>query len=234
MSDPDDAPRGYASPPCLAHEQDPGFFDPLATDSRQARDVARWRRAERERLLARRRALSAAQRARIARAASEHLSRLLSDRFGTLKGRAIAAYWPIKGELDLRASMARWHEAGAFVALPVVERKAAPLAFRRWTPATRMVRGVWNIPSPPPDAAPLVPEIALAPLVGWALDADGAAWRLGYGGGYLDRTLAALAPRPFAIGVGLAAARLSTILAQPHDVPLDAIVTEEGIAGEGP
>jgi 5-formyltetrahydrofolate cyclo-ligase len=103
------------------------------------------------------------------------------------------------------------------VALPLVEVKAAPLVFRRWTPETRMVRGDWNIPVPPPDAEAVTPEIALAPVVGWT--AEG--FRLGYGGGYFDRTLAALSPRPFTIGIGLQAARLATIYPQPHDIALE-------------
>ncbi|RMF38241.1 MAG: 5-formyltetrahydrofolate cyclo-ligase [Alphaproteobacteria bacterium] len=229
MNESDDAPRGYASPPCLAHELDPAYFDPLAVDPQQARDVARWRTATRERLLAERRALSVAERAAITAALAGHLSRLLAARFDTLEGRVISAYWPIRGEPDLRPLMAEWHGAGAIVALPVVEVKAAPLAFRRWTPETRMIRGDWNIPVPPPEAERLVPQVALAPLVGWALGEDGAGWRLGYGGGYFDRTLAALDPRPFTVGVGFEAARLATIYPQPHDVPLDRIVTETGL-----
>ncbi len=234
MPDPDDRPHGYSSPPCLASEIAPDYFDPLAVDPEQARDVARWRRAERERLLAERRALSVADRTAIAQALARHLSRLVQERFGALKGRAISGYWPIKGEFDLRPLMADWHAAGALVALPLVEVKAAPLVFRRWTPETRMVRGDWNIPVPPPEAERLTPEISLAPLVGWALREGGGGWRLGYGGGYFDRTLAALAPRPFTIGVGINAARLATIYPQPHDIAFDAIVTEAGIAGDAP
>lgn len=133
-----------------------------------------------------------------------------------------SAYWPIKGEPDLRPLMTVLHAAGVTVALPLVETKAAPLTFRHWTPETRMVRGDWNIPVPPPDAQILTPEIALAPLVGWT--ADG--YRLGYGGGYFDRTLAHLDPKPFVIGVGIEAAQLATIYPQPHDIPLNLIITE--------
>ena len=107
-----------------------------------------------------------------------------------------------------------------------VEVKAAPLVFRRWTRKTRMVRGDWNIPVPPPEVEAVTPEIALAPVVGWT--AEG--FRLGYGGGYFDRTLAALLPRPFTIGIGFQSARLATIYPQPHDIALDAVVTEAGIA----
>jgi 5,10-methenyltetrahydrofolate synthetase len=92
-----------------------------------------------------------------------------------------------------------------------------------------MVRGDWDIPVPPTDAERLVPAISLAPVVGW----DSTGYRLGYGGGYFDRTLASLAPRPFAIGIGLQAARLATIFPQPHDIPLNVILTEAGVQFQG-
>ena len=207
------------SPPCLAEG-----FDPDDTDREQARDVARWRRAERQRLRAERDALSVADRQAAGGAIGAALTAFLRDRFGDLRGRVFSGYWPIKGEPDLRPVLAELHRAGALVALPLVEVKAAPLVFRRWTPETRMVRGDWNIPVPPPEADVVVPEIALAPVVGWT----GEGYRLGYGGGYFDRTLAALSPRPFTIGIGLMSARLATIFPQPHDIRLDAILTEAG------
>ena len=234
MTEPDDPRSGYASPPCLAAEVDPAWLDPLAVDTQQAIDVARWRRAERARLLYARQALGVAARQALGAALAGHLHRLVADRFRPVAGRVISVYWPIKGEFDLRGLMAEWHREGATLALPVVERKAAPLVFRRWTPGMRMVRDNWNIPVPPEAAERLTPEIALAPLVGWAMDVEGGSWRLGYGRGYFDRTLAALAPRPFAIGVGIAAARLATIFPQPHDIPLAAIVTEAGLAEARP
>lgn len=221
-----DQPTGrFASPPCLAGEVAPDYFDPMGVDPDQARDVARWRRAERLRLRDARMALDVAARIAAGVALSGHLRTVLADRFGDMRDRVFSAYWPIKGEPDLRALMADLHLAGVRVALPLVEVKQAPLVFRRWTPETRMVRGDWNIPIPPPEAPVVTPEIALAPLVGW----DPQGYRLGYGGGYFDRTLAKLSPRPFVIGIGLQAAALATIYPQPHDVPLDAIVTEEGL-----
>ena len=225
MSDSDEAPGRYASPPCMAAEVDPTYFDPDYVDPEQARDVARWRKAERQRLRSERDAISVADRARLGEVIGAHLLQFLADRFGSLEGRVFSGYWPIKGEPDLRPVLASLHRAGAHVALPLVEVKAAPLVFRRWTPETKMVRGDWNIPVPPPEAEAVMPEISLAPVMGWT---EGA-YRLGYGGGYFDRTLAALAPRPFTIGIGLQAARLATIFPQPHDIALDVILTEDGL-----
>ncbi|PTW99269.1 MULTISPECIES: 5-formyltetrahydrofolate cyclo-ligase [Paracoccaceae] len=216
---------GFSSPPCYAAEVAPEYFDPLAVDPEQARDVARWRKAERTRLRDARLALSVAERKEIGAALAGHLRQVLQDHFGGAQGNVFSAYWPIKGEPDLRPLMAELHQAGVTVALPLVETRAAPLIFRRWTPETRMVRGDWNIPVPPPDAHVVTPDIALAPLVGWT--ADG--YRLGYGGGYFDRTLAALAPKPFVIGIGFQSAQLKTIYPQPHDIPLDLILTETGL-----
>ena len=216
--------RRLASSPCLAGKIAPNGFDPLAVDPEQARDVARWRRVERVRLRAARDALSVADRQAAGVALSAHLRHLLAQQLSGAVGLTLSAYWPIKGEPDLRDLMADLHGRGVTLALPVVEVKAAPMVFRRWMPGMAMVRGDWNIPVPPPDAETLTPDIALAPLVGW----DGAGFRLGYGGGYFDRTLAALAPRPLAIGVGLHAAQLATIFPQPHDIAMDVILTESG------
>ncbi len=221
-----DSPGHYASSPCMAHEVASNYFDPMATDPVQQGDVARWRHAERGRLRNARQSLSVTARQQVGEALARHLHQLILDRFDGAAGRVLSAYWPIKGEPDLRPLMAQLHGAGCIVALPVVEQKAAPLVFRRWTPDCQMVRGDWNIPVPPPESDRLVPEITLAPVVGW----DPGCFRLGYGGGYFDRTLAALAPRPFSIGVGFQSAKIRTIFPQPHDIPLDVIVTEDGIA----
>lgn len=219
---------GFSSPPCYASEIAPDYFDPLAVDPEQARDVARWRKAERNRLRGLRMEMPVSARSAAGRALATHLRQIVQERFDGARGVVVSAYWPIKGEPDLRPLMAELHEAGVQVALPLVETRAAPLTFRRWTPETRMVRGDWNIPVPPPEAPVVIPAISLAPLVGWT--ADG--YRLGYGGGYFDRTLAAVQPKPFTIGVGFEAARLSTIFPQPHDIRLDMIVTEHGLRTE--
>ena len=159
-------PTGYASPPCMAQEVDPAYFDPLASDPEQARDVARWRKAKRVSLRGARDALSVAGRQEVGRALADHLRAVVQEKFNGARGRVLSGYWPIKGEPDLRGLMAEWHDNGVLIALPIVEVKAAPLVFRRWTPETQMVRGDWNIPVPPPDAERVTPEISLAPVIG--------------------------------------------------------------------
>ena len=74
----------------------------------------------------------------------------------------------------------------------------------------------------------MTPDITLAPMIGWTA----ACYRLGYGGGYFDRTLAALDPRPVSIGIALSEARIETIYPQPHDIPLDMVVTDAGLRAE--
>ncbi len=211
----------YASPPCFLHElsADQGGL-PGAADPVQSRDVARWRKAERARLLAERAGLSVTARQEAAARVAGHLDALLGD----VAGKVISAWWPIQSEFDLRFWLASLAERGATAALPLVVEKAAPLRFRAWTPEMKMERGFWNIPVPA-EGDWITPDIALAPLVGH----DAAGYRLGYGGGYFDRTLAAH-PGIRAIGVGLAFARLATIYPQPHDVAMTAIVTEAGVA----
>jgi 5,10-methenyltetrahydrofolate synthetase len=186
-------------------------------------EVPGWRKARREELRAARKTLSVAEHASASDRLAVNLEAILQTRFDGARGRILSMYWPIKGEPDLRGLMTRLHDAGVMIALPLVETKAAPLVFRRWTPETKMVRGDWNIPVPPANAEVVTPDIALAPLVGW----DEQGYRLGYGGGYFDRTLASLDPCPFKIGVGYASAKLSTIFPQPHDIPMDMIVTEQ-------
>lgn len=188
--------------------------------------LTQWRDSERARLLDLRSAMSVATRHAASVAVAEHLDSLLADQCGPVAGLTISAWWSIKAELNLRHWMERLIARGERVALPVVVARAAPLVFRPWTPDCQMEQGVWKIPVPV-DGPEVTPDILLAPLVGW----DEAGFRLGYGGGYFDRTLAAFAARPMVIGVGLAATRIPTIFPQPHDIAMDRIVTEAGIDG---
>lgn len=215
----------YASPPCMAGEVDPAYFDPHAVDQVQARDVVRRRQAERIRPAGLREGLGRAGRVQVSTRIAGHLGRVLTER-GVGRGCVLSGYWPIKGEPDLRPLLTDLHAKGVTIALPVVETRAAPLVFRHWTPETKLVRGDWNIPVSPPDAEIVIPDVTLAPCLAWSADC----FRLGWGGGYFDRTLAVLTPRPFTIGIALSHARLPTIYPQAHDIPLDLIVTEDGVA----
>lgn len=182
-------------------------------------DVRAWRRTQRQRLLTRRTGLDRDTRA----AARTALGRQIRESFPWLKDHTIGFYWPIQGEPDLRRTIRDFLAEGAAAALPVVVEKRRPVEFWAWRPEMRMVPGDWNIPQPP-VREPVRPTALLVPLLGF-----GGFYRLGYGAGYYDRTLAALDPRPWAIGVGLELGRLPTIHPQPHDVPMDAIVTETGV-----
>ena len=130
----------------------------------------------------------------------------------------------MRGEPDMRPLLERLHESGHITVLPVVVEKGAPLAFRRWYPGAAMEKGFWNIPVPV-DAETFTPRVLLAPVVGFDLQC----YRLGYGGGDFDRTLdllRALQVQFHAIGVGFAATELPSIHPLPHDIALDAVVTE--------
>jgi 5-formyltetrahydrofolate cyclo-ligase len=212
----DDSNQGqFASPPCFMHELDPTYGG-TPVDRDQARDVARWRKSERERLIAARLALSIEERTDNARGIAADLDTIIPFAATTI----VSVYWPFRGEPDLRGWMAALHAKAIRVALPVVISKGQPLVFREWHPAARLERGVWNIPFPA-DGAIVVPTVMIAPLVGF----DPNCYRLGYGGGFFDRTLAALDPRPLVIGVGHPIGAIKTIYSQPHDIPMDWIVT---------
>jgi 5-formyltetrahydrofolate cyclo-ligase len=179
-----------------------------------------WRRAERERLLALRTGTDPAQRRAWGSAIERRLRALLAER----RGITLGVYWPFRAEFDPRPLVDRLIADGYGVALPVVIEKKGPLEYRAWRPGEPLVNGVWNIPVPEKRDI-VVPQAVLAPLVGF--DREG--YRLGYGGGYFDRTLAALKPRPLAIGVGFEMSSLETIHPQDFDIPMDAIATEAGL-----
>src|SRR5690606_19805827 len=124
----DDKPQSsYASPPCMAGEVAPDYFDPLAVDPQQAVDVARWRKAKRAELLAMRAALPVTELQAIARGIAAGLDRVLEELLPDVRGRVISGFWPIKSEPDLRFWLAALAERGAITALPVVETRFAPL-----------------------------------------------------------------------------------------------------------
>lgn len=203
------------SAPCLLHELG---ADGTVVDPQQARDVARWRKVQRERLIAGRMAMEAKLRTELTAAMKEQLSRIVPA-----DGRIVSLYWPIRGEPDLREWMRERIELGVRIALPLATALGRPLEFREWRPGAKMARGLWKIPYPV-EGAEVRPDIVIAPLVGF----DRQGFRLGYGGGFFDRTLARLAPHPPVIGLGYASTALETIFPQPHDIGMDWIVTDGG------
>jgi 5,10-methenyltetrahydrofolate synthetase len=187
--------------------------------------LKRWRRAERERLVAARLALDAATLESWRQSIDTHIERA----FPGLAKATVAICWPIRNEYDPRHLARRLRAHGARTALPVVLAPATPLAFREWHPGVRLAEGAMGIPYPV-DSAELAPDAVLLPMNGW--DAQG--YRLGYGGGFFDRTLVSLPRKPTAIGVSYELARLETIHPQSWDIPLDYVVTERGVYRRDP
>lgn len=181
--------------------------------------LQRWRKAERERLVAARVGLAADTVQAYRRRIDAHIERL----FPQLSRLRLAFCWPIRNEYDARHLMKTLRGRGALTALPVVVAPRTPLIFREWHPGVRLQLGALDI-AYPADSAEVVPQALLVPMNGW----DGAGYRLGYGAGFFDRTLAGLAPGTLAIGIGYEMARMETIHPQPWDVPLDWVVTERG------
>ena len=181
-------------------------------------EVKAWRRGERARLIALRMALPPATRRADGERIAASVQEIVAARAGLL-----GIYWPFRAEFDPRPLVDGLVAAGRQVALPVVIDKKGPLEYRAWAPGDPLVAGVWDIPIPERREI-VTPSMVLAPVVGF----DRGCYRLGYGGGYFDRTLATLSPRPVAIGVGFAAQEIATIHPQPFDIPMDLIVTEAG------
>ncbi len=217
MSKPPEQPASSvrcASPPCFTDVLD--RQGGVEADPVQAQDVARWRKGERERLLSLRMALPPDEREWLSAEIGRQLDLLLAD----LERPVVSVYWPIRAEPDLRGWMASAHARGIRLALPVVVAPSAPLEFRHWQPGCQMEHGVWRIPQPAARVL-VTPTVSIAPLVGY----DRGCYRLGYGGGFFDRTLGHLLPQPMAVGVGYAALAIATIFPQPVDIPMDWILT---------
>lgn len=221
----EDEIRGYASPPCYQHELDPDYLGIAASDEQEQPNadsswaaVREWRVETRSRLIAFREGLT---RDELAKRRDTIINNLRDA--GILSGHQdIGFYWPMPGEIDLRPLFAELVECGVDAALPAIAEKDQPLEFWHWRPGDDLdYSGPMGIPVPATRKIVKV-TVLLIPLVGF----DDQGHRLGHGGGYYDRTLAAMDPRPVAVGIGLDECRLLSIFPQAHDMPLDTIVTD--------
>lgn len=136
----------------------------------------------------------------------------------------LAFCWPYRAEFDARPLVTRLLQQGWSACLPVVGDTPGPMFFRAWTPDTVMFADRHGIQTPT-EGEEVVPDLILLPFN--AIDACG--YRLGYGAGYFDRTLAAMQSRPFVIGVGFSLGVVASVYPQPHDIPVNCRVTETGI-----
>jgi 5,10-methenyltetrahydrofolate synthetase len=146
----------------------------------------------------------------------------------------LGAYWAIKGEFDPLPALHRWTEGTGHgtgdgpprrIGLPVMNRETRQLRFHQWYPGCPMEEDAYDIPKPQGTDV-IVPTLLLVPCVGFGPKGV----RLGYGGGFYDRTLAALDPRPYTVGIGFAHGYIEWLEAEPHDIPLDTMLTEDGVA----
>ncbi len=191
---------------------------PALSDATASADKKRLRQSA-GRLRARLQARGGGQ---AARAVARHGADLIAD----LKCGVVAAYWPFRSELDTRPLLAALDGAGVTLCLPVIPGTSRPLVFRRWRPGDALREGAYKIPVPDPQAGEVIPAALFVPLL--AFDARG--YRLGYGGGYYDRTLAALrgSRGAIAVGVGFAGQEVPSIPHNAYDQPMDHILCETG------
>ncbi|WP_370679920.1 5-formyltetrahydrofolate cyclo-ligase [Comamonas sp. GB3 AK4-5] len=144
----------------------------------------------------------------------------------------IGAYWPIKGEFDPLPILHRWKEDGELldkpqrrrIGLPVIDKQHKTLSFHIWYPGCPMEEDAYGIPKPK-DTEVITPTLLFVPCVGYS--AGG--YRLGYGGGFYDRTLASLQPKPFTVGLGFTEGYVDDFEPEAHDQPLDAILNDNGV-----
>lgn len=181
------------------------------------------------------------RRASLARQGGKDAAENLADNFfrftkvietgGQGISRTVAGYWPMADEIDVRPLMTRLFEDGRTVALPVVVAKEEPLAFRRWQPGMALEAGGFGTrhpgPDPRPEAPEIVPDILLVPLLAF----DDRGFRLGWGGGFYDRTLSRLraAGDITAVGIAYQGQKVDSVPHSSHDEPLNRVVTDEEI-----
>lgn len=165
--------------------------------------------------------LSADERSAAAKAVAAHFF----DKIAFEPEQVIAGYWRIRDELDCQPILIRLMDGGQRVVLPVVDGPDKPLDLRVWEADAPLYEAGFGTLAPSDLAPRAVPDIVLMPLLGF----DAAGTRLGYGGGYYDRTLAALPRKPLLVGLAFGVQELDAIPREEHDVPLDAVITEAGV-----
>ena len=183
-------------------------------------ELTQWRKEQRAELLRRRMAASEQDHQQW----SQSINHFLEEGFPILGKMVIGICWPYKAEFDSRFAAKKFRDQGAKIALPAVVKKDHPLEFREWWPGVKMTEGVFDLPVPD-DTDVLIPDAMLIPPVGFGDQGD----RLGYGGGFFDRTLASISPQPLKIGVAFELSRMPTTYPQEHDILMDFIITELGI-----
>lgn len=183
-------------------------------------NLPEWKKNQRKQLIAAREAISTAQHQQWSRIISDHLM----HGFPQLQNLIIGLYWPFRGEYDPRGLTQHLQTQGSTFALPEVVNKNEPLIFRKWLSDTPMKIGAYDIAVP--DGTEIMRlDAIIVPMVGF----DKQGYRLGYGSGYYDRTLATYSHRPLTIGVAFEIQRLENIYPQSHDISMQFIVTEAGI-----
>ncbi len=182
--------------------------------------LTEWRKSQRQQLIAAREAIPAD----IHRQWSRAITDWLKAGFPQLQGITLGVYWPFRGEYNPQQIAEHFRDLGAILALPEVINKDKPLCFREWLPDSPMKNGAYGIPVPM-ETKPVMLDAVLIPMVGF----DQHGYRLGYGSGYFDRTLASYHPQPLAIGIAFEMQRLENVYPQPHDIAMQYIVTEAGI-----
>jgi len=183
-------------------------------------DRKEWRKQKRKLLITAREAIPK----EVHQQWSQSISGFLKQDFSQLNELVLGIYWPFRNEYDPRLVAQYFLEQGVTLALPEVVQRNEPLCFRKWTPETAMKKGEYDIPVPIGTSF-VTPNALLIPMVGF----DSRGYRLGYGSGYFDRTLAKYHTPPIAIGIAFELQRLPDTYPQSHDIPMHHIITEAGI-----
>ena len=185
------------------------MVDKLAEIKKDLRKTAKARRAEA---------------AKAAPQAGEEVAAQVLGAFDLPQGAPVSGYWPMGDELDIRPLLTALADRGHEIGLPVVVQAGAPLVFRRWRPGDELIPAGFGTQVPPPEQPEITPRVLFVPLL--AFDRRG--FRLGYGGGFYDRTLARLSADggATAVGVAYAGQEMEAIPRDDYDWPLDWIVTE--------